>query len=290
MRKTLITFLPILAVALAPISGHAQSISTVGLVDHFDPAAGLTTNEEGQVTAWVNQADNSRSIGTPSELRTKLILSEDSPPMIQFNSEWQTGYIYDGGLSYASPGSAALESGYTVFVTLSLTDVLADEPTQNRFKRLWRGTDDSHGLYLDKTDQSAWFKANPVAAGSRPRSNYLAEFGVDDIAILTARMTPDSQEFYFNGKLVDSRSSTVASYAIDNATFEIGNGLDIGKIGQVLVYDNSASLTDLDLTGASLGNLYGVAWTPIPEPSTTALFLGLAAIGGLIVRRVRRRT
>ncbi len=286
LRKIFQAVVPVSLLVVAPVLSHAQSISTTGLVDHFDPSSGLSTNGDGAVTGWVNQADNNRSVGTPGRLETNLVLSENFPPMIQFNSTYAGSIDSSSALTYASPGSAALESGYTTFLVFNLTSNLN---SGLQYKRLWRGANDAQGLYFDRGTTSAVIKANPVGAADRPRSNYLDTYALNEIAILTARVTPTSQELYFNGQLVDSRSVSVASYAIDNAIFEIGNGLDVGQIGHVLVYDNRASMADLNRTGVYLAGQYGTSWAVIPEPSTTALLLGLGAVGMLIITRVRRR-
>lgn len=61
----------------------------------------------------------------------------------------------------------------------------------------------------------------------------------------------------------------------------------VGRIGDVLVYDSSASVNDLGQTGQALAERYGLTWDNsvlVPEPSAL-LLLGL----GLTVVLRRRR-
>ncbi|MCH8478036.1 MAG: hypothetical protein LAT56_08835, partial [Wenzhouxiangella sp.] len=181
----------------------------------------------------------------------------DGRRMIRFNSPDNGGH-----LAYPSPGAQKLADGYSVFVVFRLNEPLGNG---NPFPRLWRGADDSHAFFLRRSTAEVEIKANPLAVAARPSHPFADGFETGDFAILTARLTPSSQQLYFNGIMVDGSDSPIASYTIDNSLFQIGNSVR-GDIGDVLVYDHSASLADLDETGQALAKAYGTTWQSILDP------------------------
>ena len=229
------------------------AISQNGLVDWFNPDHGLFLDSDGRVTKWTNLADGNRSTG--GSAATTRVETANGRRMIRFNSPANGGH-----LQYSSPGAPSLAEGYTVFVVFRLNEPIAGG---NDFPRLWRGADDSHAFFLRRTTAEVEIKANPLAVGARPSHPYADGYEIGDIAILTARLTPTSQQLYFNGILVNSSDSTIAAYTIDNSQFQIGNSVR-GDIADVLIYDHSASLADMDVTGQALAEAYEATW-PISD-------------------------
>jgi formylglycine-generating enzyme required for sulfatase activity len=225
------------------------AVSRNGLIDWFNPDHGLFLDGDGRVTKWTNLADDNRSTG--GSAATTRVEAVNGRRMIRFDSPADGGH-----LQYSSPGAQSLADGYTVFIVFRLNESIAGG---NDFPRLWRGADDSHAFFLRRTTAEVEIKANPLAVGARPSHPYAAGYDIGDIAILTARLTPTSQQLYFNGVMVDSSESSIAAYAIDNSLFQIGNSVR-GDIADVLVYDHSADLDDLDVTGQALAEAYGTTW------------------------------
>jgi len=225
------------------------AVEQKGLIDWFNPDHGLFQDGNGRVTQWTNLADNSRSTdGSTAATRVETVHGRR---MIRFDSPANSGH-----LEYPSPGASILAAGYTIFVVFRLNEPIAGG---NDFPRLWRGADDSHALFLRRTTAEVEVKANPLAVGARPSHPYAEGYEIGDIAILTARLTPTSQQLYFNGIMVDSSDANIAAYTIDNSLFQIGNSVR-GDIADVLVYDHSASLADMDVTGQALAEAYGATW------------------------------
>ena len=226
------------------------AVSQNGLVDWFNPDRGLVLDGDGQVMEWTNLVDADRSTGGSSA--ATMVDGVNGRRMIRFDSP-DNG----GELEYPSPGAQTLAAGYTIFVVFRLNEPIAGG---NGFPRLWRGADDSQVLFLRRTTAEVEVKANPLAVGARPSHPFGYRYGTGDIAILTARLTSNSQQLYFNGALVSSSESTIGAYAIDNSLFQIGNSVH-GDIADVLIYDHSADLDDLDMTGRALAEAYGTTWT-----------------------------
>jgi hypothetical protein len=86
-------------------------------------------------------------------------------------------------------------------------------------------------------------------------------YGLGDVTVLTARLTPTTQELYFNGVPVSVKTTAVTPYyTFAGTTCQIGNSVK-GDIGDVLVYDATATLDDLNATGVALAEAYGEPWT-----------------------------
>ncbi|YCM44387.1 lamin tail domain-containing protein [Verrucomicrobiaceae bacterium 227] len=238
----------LLAIFIAGISLSAShpaeaEISTVGLLDHFDPNQGVTTNGAGQVSGWTNLAAAARSV-TQVSTATSVVTGPGGGSMIRFHSSDGAGH-----LSYGSPGDAAMSGGYTIFAVVDL-----ETGTGNGFPRVHASESDSHSVFFRNSSNAIEFKANPLVSPSRPTSGYDGS-----MTVLTARVTTTSQELYFNGTLVDSSAVNIADYDLSGGQFRIGNSW-VGRIGHVLVYDGSATVNDLGQTGAWLASAYGLAW------------------------------
>ena len=225
------------------------AVSQNGLIDWFNPDHGLVLDDDNRVVTWTNLADGNRSTGASSD--ATRVAAERGRRMIRFTSPAEGGH-----LQYDSPGSQSLAAGYTVFIVFRLNQPIADG---NVFPRLWRGADDSHAFFFRRTTAEVEIKANPLAVAARPSHPYSFGYDIGDIAILTARLTPTSQQLYFNGLLVDGSNSSIGAYAIDGSQFQIGNSVR-GDIADVLVYDHSADLDDLEVTGQALAQAYGATW------------------------------
>ncbi|YCM44386.1 LamG-like jellyroll fold domain-containing protein [Verrucomicrobiaceae bacterium 227] len=264
-----IHFLPIaLITSVLPAHSYA-AVSLVGILDHFDPNLGVTTGDAGEVTGWANQADGSRNASASTT--TTTVAAGPNGTMLNFNSGQDTGQ-----LRYTSPSDAAMSDGFTIFAVVSL-----DVSSTNPFPRAHTSNTDSHALFYRNSDDRIDVKANPIASPDRPVSNWDGE-----LTILTARVTPTSQELYFNGTLVDSNSIQIGDYQLSDGDFWIGNSWK-GLIGDILVYDDSPTDADLGQTGASLAQSYGLSWDHsalVPEPSA-ALLLGLGFLGTALRRR-----
>ncbi|TVQ33743.1 MAG: hypothetical protein EA370_11540 [Wenzhouxiangella sp.] len=228
-----------------PLPAVAQN----GLVDWFNPDHGLFLDNDGRVAEWTNLAAAGRNTGGSSAATT--VNGVDGRRMIRFNSPDDGGH-----LAYPSPGAQHLAEGYSVFVVFRLNEPLGNG---HPFPRLWRGADDSHALFFRRSTAEVEIKANPLAVAARPSHPYAFGNDIGDIVILTARLTPTSQQLYFNGIMVDSSDSPIAAYTIDNGLFQIGNSVR-GDIADVLVYDHSADLDDLNVTGQALAEAYGMTW------------------------------
>ncbi len=256
MKLTLPLFIAGGVLLFAQVS--RASISTAGLLDHFDPNVGVSVDENGHVNGWTNLANHGRSVTGLSTNPSSITLgSGPNGQMLLFDSTSDSG-ANAGGLTYASTGAAAMSGGYTIVAVVDMNDAAS-----HRYQRFHAGADtEQFGLYYDKNTGNVAAKANPLSAANRPQASFTATYGAvgnPTIAILMQRVTPTSQELYFNGTRVDSKSLTIASYQIDPATFRIGNGV-VGRMGDVLVYDNSTTLADLGRTGAFLAGKYGVEW------------------------------
>ena len=225
------------------------AVSQNGLIDWFNPDHGLVLDGDGRVVEWTNLADESRS--TAGSAAASIVATVNNRRMIRFNSPAEGGH-----LQYPSPGASSLAAGYTVFVVFRLNEPIADG---NIFPRLWRGANDSHAFFLRRSTAEVEVKADPVAVAARPSHPYAFSYDIGDLAILTARLTPTSQQLFFNGVMIDSSEAPIAAYTIDNNLFQIGNSVR-GDIADVLVYDHSADLDDLDVTGQALAEAYGTTW------------------------------
>ena len=266
--------------AVAPATLLGDTISTTGLVDRFDPDAGVTTDGNGNVSGWTNQADANRSVNTTSTATS--VVSGPGGSLIRFDAAADAGF-----LPYASPGTAALADGYTVFSTLRVNIPVAD---WNAFPRLWMGANNNNVLFLRKSNGRMEVKAN---AAARPQTSYSGTYALGDptadpatlgeMAIISSRLTLDAQELYFNGALVSSTSKTMTGYAVDDTTLQIGNSMR-GDIGDVLVYDATASLTGLNETGLALAQKNGVGWTVSGGSPTVsgALSVPVTVAGGAL--------
>ena len=242
--KTSLSFIPlILSVSL--ISGASAEISTVGLIDYFDPNSGLVTNEGGQVSAWTNLADSTRSVTAVSEA-TSVVVGPNGSTLIRFDSAESQGH-----LAYPSPGDDTMSGGYTIFVVAEL-----DPLSSNPFPRAHTSNTDSHAVFYRNDNGRIDVKANPLGGPSRPGSAFDG-----GLTILTARLSPERQELFFNGNLVSSSNVSIGDYDISNGEFRIGNSWK-GRIGHVLVYDSSPTLKQLGQTGESLAESYGLSWNP----------------------------
>ena len=225
------------------------AVSQNGLVDWFNPNHGLFLDNDGQVAEWTNLADQGRSTGGSSAATP--VEAVDGRRMIHFDSPNEGGH-----LGYGSPGAQTLAAGYTVFVVFRLNEPIAEG---NAFPRLWRGANDTHAFFLRKNNGEVEIKADPLAFSARPSHPYAHRYDTGDIAILTARLTSSSQQLYFNGVMFDGSESSIPTYTIDDSLFQIGNSVR-GDIGDVLVYDHSATLDDLNVTGQALAEAYGATW------------------------------
>jgi formylglycine-generating enzyme required for sulfatase activity len=225
------------------------AVSQNGLIDWFNPDHGLFLDSDGRVAQWTNQAAETRSTGSSAAATT--VSAVNGRRMVRFDSPANGGH-----LQYHSPGAQTLADGYTVFVVFRLNEPIADG---NDFPRLWRGADDSHAFFLRHTTEEVEIKANPLAVSARPSHPFAAGYDTGDFAILTARLTPSSQQLYFNGVMVSGSESPIATYTIDDSLFQIGNSVR-GDIGDVVVYNHSANLADLDVTGQALAEAYGTTW------------------------------
>jgi formylglycine-generating enzyme required for sulfatase activity len=225
------------------------AVSQDGLVDWFNPDHGLFLDSDGRVVQWTNQATGSRSTGGSAAATTAVAV--DGRRMIRFNSPNEGGH-----LEYPSPGAQSLAEGYTVFVVFRLNEPLAGG---HAFPRFWRGADDTHAFFFRRSEGEVEVKADPLAVAARPSHPFAAGYDTGDIAILTARLTPTSQQLYFNGVMVAGSESPIAAYTIDDSLFQIGNSVT-GDIGDVLVYDHSANFEDLDVTGLALAAAYATTW------------------------------
>lgn len=261
--------------AMASTAAHGAVVTT-GLVDWFNPADGVTTDVNGHVTSWANQVAGSNNTG--ADTHTSLVSGPNGTTLINFNEPNQTSATHTAGngLRYnktdTSPTSQ-FASGYTYFVVFRLDNALS-----NTFYRLFTGSNDGWGLFLRTSSGDAEVKMSG-SDPSRPTDSYLGSspsYTLGDLAILTVHLTTTSQELYFNGTLVSSTSNSFSSFALSSA-IDIGNGVK-GDIGQVLLYNNSVTLADIDQTGLQLASDYGVTWNrivPIPEPAS----LGVLALG-----------
>jgi len=108
-RGPILLLCSVIGVALnADSPAIAQAVSTTGLVDWFDPDAGVTTDVNGNVEIWTNQANGGRSVTTPSTATS--VVAGPGGSMIRFDAPNNGGQ-----LSYPSAGTAAYADGYTVF-------------------------------------------------------------------------------------------------------------------------------------------------------------------------------
>ena len=222
-------------------------IATTGLVDHFDADAGVTVAGGGDVTGWTNQAvGNDVTVGDPD---TTVVAGPSEQDMIRFANN------YGGpGLRYTVSGGLA--SGYTAFAVVRLNDTI--DNIGNTHLRFLMTTGDTQVLFIRQADDQVEVLAHPI--WPRPQADYAGPYGVGDVAVLTARLTGTSQELYFNGVLVSSTSQAVGAYTIaDGDTWDIGHSVK-GDIGEILVYDSSATLTDINETGMQLAADYGTTW------------------------------
>jgi autotransporter-associated beta strand protein len=266
-----------LVLAAAPAFG--QSISTTGLLDHFNPNVGVTTDGSGNVTGWTNQATPSRSITAGNA--TTTVVDGPGGSMLRFDAADGAGQ-----LAYASAGSAAYADGLTVF-----TVVRFNSPTSswNPFPRLWRGANDNVALFL-RTNGNAEAK---LGGFTRPASSYTGVYQLGDpaaspptlgqIAIVATRASAAQRELVFNGTVAASQSGGTSAFAVDNASLQIGNSVK-GDIGDVLVYDSTATLSGFHETGIALAQTYGVPWTLSGgEPTvTSAITVPLTFAGGTL--------
>jgi autotransporter-associated beta strand protein len=279
-RGPILLLCSVIGVALnADSPAIAQAVSTTGLVDWFDPDAGVTTDVNGNVEIWTNQANGGRSVTTPSTATS--VVAGPGGSMIRFDAPNN-----DGQLSYPSAGTAAYADGYTVFSVVRINVPTTD---WNSFPRLWRGANDGNAMFMRKSNGTVEVKSNGAA---RPASSFTAAYTVGDptadpatlgeVAILAARVTPTSQELLFNGDVVSSTASQL-SYAVDNATIQIGNSVK-ADMGDVLVYDATASLTGLNETGLALAQKNGVGWTVSGGSPTVsgALSVPVTVAGGAL--------
>ncbi|TVS10441.1 MAG: hypothetical protein EA419_10680 [Wenzhouxiangella sp.] len=240
-------------------------VSQSGLIDWFNPDHGLFLDGAGWVVEWTNLADESRSTGGSSAATT--VAAVNGRRMIRFNSPVEGGH-----LGYPSPGSQSLAAGYSVFVVFRLNEPIADG---HIFPRFWRGANDTSAFFFRRSAGEVEVKADPLAPSARPSHPYANRYGTGNIAILTARLTPTSQELYFNGVMVSSSESPITTYTIDDTLFQIGNSVR-GDIADVLVYDHSATLEDLDVTGQALAEAYGTAW-PLRDCAECPIMLMIPA-------------
>jgi formylglycine-generating enzyme required for sulfatase activity len=248
--------------AARSIPAPLPAVSQNGLIDWFNPDHGLVLDDDGLIKQWTNQADEGR--GTGSSAAATRVQAVDGRRMIRFNSPNEGGH-----LEYPSPGAQNLAQGYSVFVVFRLNEPLAGG---HNFPRFWRGANDTHAFFFRRTTGEVEVKADPLAVAARPSHPYAAGYDTGDIAILTARLTPTSQQLYFNGVLVDGSESSIATYTIDDNLFQIGNSV-AGDIGDVLVYDHSADLADLDVTGQALATDYGTTWQSMDCPGCPTMVM-----------------
>lgn len=220
----------------------AASIAVNGILDHFDPNTGVTTDTSGYVSQWDNQADGNRSVVTTST-HTSVVSGPNGQQLIHFNTPDGQGH-----LPYESPGDSAMSDGYTVTTLVRL------DSTTNNYQRLHTSDTDSHALYLNHSTRQMTVKATP--ATTRPSSSWDVAFSPADYAVVTARLEPTKQELYFNNQLVSATASAVSGYDLSNDEFRIGNSV-VGDIGHVLVYDNQHTIADQNETYLALAQLYG---------------------------------
>lgn len=251
-------------VAVSGISTALGQISTTGLLDHFNPNLGVTTDGSGNVSGWTNQATPGRSVSTGNA--TTTVVPGPNGSMLRFDAANNSGQ-----LAYGSAGSAAYADGLTVF-----TVVRFNSPTSawNSFPRLWRGADDNVALFL-RTNGTAEVK---LGGYSRPASSYTNVYQLGDptadpptlgqIAIVATRASASERQLFFNGAVAATRSGGDSTFAVDNTTLQIGNSVR-GDIGDVLVYNSSGTVSGFNETGLALAQAYGVPWTLTGGEATT---------------------
>lgn len=244
----------LLVLALTTLTGvGAVEISSQGLLDHFDPDSGLETNGKGQVTRWLNQADPDRSV---KDLSTSTsVVAGPKGKMIRFDSPADSGH-----LAYQPPGNGILSKGYTIFTVVDL------DPSENAFSRIHSNSSDTHSIFFHRKTGDMEVKIDQ-GGKARARRGYVSFFGPlinPRIGIITVRLTPESQELYFDGVLVDTAEAKIDSYNSGGAAFRIGNSV-VGRIGHVLTYDSSATPDQLNKTGAALAEHYGLSWGGLAE-------------------------
>ncbi|MDY0166489.1 MAG: LamG domain-containing protein [Thermoguttaceae bacterium] len=228
-------------------------MSTLGLIDWFDPDIGLTLDPTGYVTGWANQAvGNNVTVADPE---TSVVAGPNGTGMIRFaNPENGAGLRYNQ--------SGILTTGYTLFAVVRLNEPISG---MNSYPRFVRTTNDYQVFFLNKSNGQVTVKATPIS--NRPVAPYSSTYalgdgvgGLGDVAILAARLELDRQALYFNGRLVSEKSNTPVSYDFGTGTiWEIGNSVK-GDIGSVLVYDNSLTEAGFQSTGAALAAQYGTFW------------------------------
>jgi autotransporter-associated beta strand protein len=231
-------------------------ISTTGLLDHFNPNLGVTTDGNGNVTGWTNQATPGRSVIAGNA--TTTVVAGPNGSMLRFDAADGSGQ-----LAYASAGSAAYADGLTVF-----TVVRFNSPTSswNQFPRLWRGANDNVAVFL-RTSGVVEVK---LGGYSRPISSYTNVYQLGDptanpptlgqVAIVATRASATERQLLFNGSVAATQSGGSSTFAVDNTTLQIGNSVR-GDIGDVLVYDSSVTVSGFNETGLALAQAYGVGWT-----------------------------
>jgi len=249
-------------IVLFVATARSQTISTTGLLDHFNPNLGVSTDVNNNVVGWTNQAAAGRSVTAGNT--TTTVVAGPNGSMLRFNAASGSGQLV-----YASAGSAVYSDGYTVFAVVRIN---LDASEWNSFPRLWRGANDNDGLYFRQSTATVEYKTG--TSTPRPLSSYQAAYGLGDIAILGARISASSRDLYFNGRLVSSATGE-ATITVDNSTLQIGNSVK-GDIGDVLVYNNSATLAVFNQTGIALAEAYGQPWTvsgphPLDGPVTVPL-------------------
>jgi fibronectin-binding autotransporter adhesin len=257
-------------------------ISTTGLLDHFDPNLGVTTDGSGNVTGWTNQAAPGRSVTAGNA--TTTVVDGPNGSMLRFDAAADAGQ-----LAYASAGSAAYADGYAVFTVVRMN---SGTSSWNNFPRLWRNDTNNNVLFIRASNGNAEVIVNDSAGLGRPASSYTNAYTLGNpnadpptlgqIAIVASRVEPEFRGLYFNGALVSSQTAS-RSINVTGTTLEIGNSVK-GDIGDVLVYDSTATLSDFNQTGITLAQAYQAPWTLTGGEAaiTQAITVPLTFAGGTL--------
>ncbi len=235
-------------------NGSGNEADDTSLVDHFDADFGISSDNSGSVTGWINKAGgNDVTVGDPE---TSVVEGPNGQSMVRFDNA-------DGGVGLQYTVSGGLSKGYTAIVVARLNTAV--NTISNAYLRMLRTVDDAQVLFIRQSSDQIEVKADPLTRSDRPVHDYSPTYSTGDILILVARLTETGQELYFNGVLVDSSSIPISSYTISDTvdSWEIGNSMRMADIGSVLVYDHTLTIDGLNNVGMALAQEYGTTWSRI---------------------------